>query len=117
MNPQLHDSEPTSLPMPIDPSVPPSVSATPAPMPEPAGTVPATKTVAIGVTSGTTNKSAHTPDIAEDVDLIEKEWVEKAKHIVSQTKNDPREQNVEISKLKADYMKKRYNKDLEIDSE
>jgi hypothetical protein len=101
--------------MPIDPSLPPSVNA--APTQESVGTVPATQTVASGVTSGGTNKSAHTPDIAEDVDLIEKEWVEKAKHIVAQTKNDPREQNLEMSKLKADYMKKRYDKDLEIDSE
>ncbi len=116
MNPQLHTAEPTSLPMPIDPGLPPSVSAAQAPMPEPAGTAPATKT-ASGVTSGSANKSAHAPDIAEDVDLIEKEWVEKAKHIVAQTRNDPREQNVEMSKLKADYMKKRYDKDIEIDSE
>ena len=115
MNPQLHAAEPTSLPMPIDPRLHPSVSA--ATMPEPAVTVSATQTVASSVTSGGANKSAHTPDIAEDVDLIEKEWVEKAKHIVDQTKNDPREQNLEMSKLKADYMKKRYDKDLEIDSE
>lgn len=113
MNPQLHAAEPTSLPMPIDPGLPTPVSTASAS----SGPSPVTQAVAsVSATKGT-NKSAHTPDIAEDVDLIEKEWVEKAKHIVAQTKNDPREQNLEMSKLKADYMKKRYDKDLEIDSE
>lgn len=53
--------------------------------------------------------------IADDVDLIEKEWVEKAKHIVAQTKDDPHKQNKEISKVKSDYIKKRYNKDTRAD--
>jgi hypothetical protein len=113
MNPQLHAAEPTSLPMPIDPGLPTPVSTASAS----SGPSPVTQAVASGPATKDTNKSAHTPDIAEDVDLIEKEWVEKAKHIVAQTKNDPREQNLEMSKLKADYMKKRYDKDLEIDSE
>lgn len=54
------------------------------------------------------------PQIADDADLIEKEWVEKAKQIVEQTKNDPYLQNQEMNKIKADYMKKRYNKDLKL---
>lgn len=52
------------------------------------------------------------PAIAEDVDLIEKEWVDKAKDIVERTKADPRSQSREISKLRADYLKKRYNRDV-----
>lgn len=55
---------------------------------------------------------AGTPAIADDADLIEKEWVEKAKEIVEKTKADPYVQNKELNKMKADYMKKRYNKDL-----
>lgn len=54
------------------------------------------------------------PQIADDADLIEKEWVIKAKHIVEQTAQDPYLQNKEISKVKADYLKKRYNKDLKL---
>lgn len=54
------------------------------------------------------------PQIADDVDLIEKEWVIKAKHIVAQTAHDPYLQNKEMSKVKADYLKKRYNKDLKL---
>ena len=54
------------------------------------------------------------PTAASDTDLIEKEWVEKAKAIVEQTRSDPHLQNKEISKFKADYMKKRYNKTIKL---
>lgn len=50
------------------------------------------------------------PVTAEDVDLIEKEWVEKAKKVVAETRHDPHLQGQEISKLQADYLKKRYGK-------
>lgn len=55
-----------------------------------------------------------TPIIADDSDLIEKEWVLKAKEIVARTKHDPYQQNKEVERIKADYMKKRYNKDVRI---
>lgn len=54
------------------------------------------------------------PVLAEDVDLIEKEWVDKAKAIVNHTRDDPHRQNKEINKMKADYIKKRYNKDIQV---
>ncbi len=50
--------------------------------------------------------------IADDADLIEKEWVAKAKQIIDHTKNDPRTQSTELSMVKAEYVKKRYNKDI-----
>lgn len=59
-------------------------------------------------------KSPHAPQIADDNDLIEKEWVNKAKLIVAKTKDDPREQSKELYKYKADYIKKRYNKDIKV---
>lgn len=52
--------------------------------------------------------------IADDADLIEKEWVVKAKAIVAETKDDPHNQNKQMNKVKADYLKKRYNKDLKL---
>lgn len=55
------------------------------------------------------------PAIADDNDLIEKEWVVKAKQIVAATKDDPYRQNIEMSKFKADYIKKRYNKDIKVE--
>lgn len=50
--------------------------------------------------------------IADDVDVIEKEWVERAKKIISLTSNDPYVEVKELGKLKATYMKKRFNKDI-----
>jgi hypothetical protein len=52
---------------------------------------------------------------AEDSDLIEKEWVERAKAIVAGTRDDPYRQNKELNGFKADYLKKRYNKDIKVD--
>lgn len=47
---------------------------------------------------------------AADVDLIEKAWVQKAKDIVSKTQDDPYHQKSQISKVKAEYIAKRFNK-------
>jgi hypothetical protein len=55
------------------------------------------------------------PAMADDVDLIEKEWIVKAKEIVERTKDDPRQQSVEMTRVKADYIKKRYDKDVKLD--
>jgi hypothetical protein len=51
---------------------------------------------------------------ADDLDLIEKAWVEKAKAIVKDTQGDPYAQNKLMSKMKADYLKKRYNRDIKV---
>ena len=58
-----------------------------------------------------------TPLLADDSDLIEREWVEKAKEIVNQTRHDPYRQNKEINRMKADYLKMRYNKDIKLSEE
>ena len=57
------------------------------------------------------------PEIADDVDLIEKEWVKKAKEIVDATQGDPYKQNNQINKMKVEYIKKRYNKDIKFKEE
>jgi hypothetical protein len=57
------------------------------------------------------------PTEAQDSDLIEKEWVERAKQIVEHTREDPYEQLRALSHMKADYLKKRYNKDIKITDE
>jgi hypothetical protein len=54
-----------------------------------------------------------TPAVADDGDVIEKEWVMKAKRIVDQTRQDPYKQTKELHKFRAEYMKKRYNKVIE----
>ncbi len=53
-----------------------------------------------------------TPVAAADEDLIEKEWVDKAKKIVADTKDDPHTREREVGKLQADYLRKRYGKEL-----
>jgi len=57
------------------------------------------------------------PLVAGDEDLIEKEWVDKAKKIVADNKEDPYSQEKEVSKLQADYLKKRYGKEIKLSSE
>lgn len=52
------------------------------------------------------------PVIAGDDDLIEKEWVDKAKKIIALTRGNPYEQAKAIAALQADYLKKRYNRVL-----
>ncbi|HEX5456587.1 MAG TPA: hypothetical protein VFW77_04450 [Candidatus Saccharimonadales bacterium] len=64
---------------------------------------------------GMTYKEIPLPQEAEDTDLIEKEWVLRAKQIVEHTREDPHEQQRALSQMKADYMKKRYNKDIKLE--
>lgn len=52
------------------------------------------------------------PLVANDDDLIEKEWVEKAKKIILETKDDPYRREQEVGSLQADYLRKRYGKEL-----
>ncbi len=54
---------------------------------------------------------------ADDSDVIEKEWVTKAKVIVDKTRNNPSEQSNELSKFKAEYLKKRFNKEAKATEE
>lgn len=61
--------------------------------------------------------SDDTPAVAADDDLIEKEWVDKAKQIISNTRDDPARREKEVGRLQADYLKKRYGKSLGESSE
>lgn len=53
---------------------------------------------------------------AADKDRIEKHWVERAKSIIEQTKDDPFTQKSEVSKVKAEYIKQRFNKQIKTDT-
>ena len=52
------------------------------------------------------------PGAAEDVDVIEKEWVSKAKQVIARTKDDPHAQEAAFEKLQREYLKKRYGKEI-----
>lgn len=57
------------------------------------------------------------PLVAADDEVMEKEWVDKAKKIVTETKDDPFNQEKAVSKLQADYIKKRYGKEIKLTSD
>lgn len=82
------------------PAPPPVVPITPMPQVVPA---PSTKAAV---------PADDLPVIANDDDLIEKEWVDKAKKIIAETKDDPYKREREVSRLQADYLRKRYGKEL-----
>jgi len=68
--------------------------------------------VPVPVPAQITNDDVVGPTLAADDDLIEKEWVDKAKKIITNTRDDPYQREQEINKLQADYLRKRYGKEL-----
>ncbi len=54
--------------------------------------------------------SSSTPLVAADEDLIEKEWVDKAKEIIQHTKDDPHARTQRVNELQRDYLQKRYGR-------
>jgi len=124
-NPQVLPPRPEAL------SIPTRVEASPErPAPQeqqPAGSaqsVPVFPTPMLTPLSGTApvvvpllrplTPSDNNPAVAADEEVIEKEWVDKAKKIITETKDDPHKQEQEVSKLQADYLKKRYGKDIKV---
>ncbi|HSX14346.1 MAG TPA: hypothetical protein VLE72_00330 [Candidatus Saccharimonadales bacterium] len=53
-----------------------------------------------------------TPATAEDVDVIEKEWVDAAQAVVEKNAQDPHAEEEGFEDLQVDYLKKRYGKDI-----
>ena len=82
-----------------------------------ANPVVSTKDQQVSATKVAQDDADTTTLIADDVDVIEKEWVDKAKAIVGKNKGDPYEQNKELNKFKATYIKKRYNRDVKLTEE
>lgn len=56
------------------------------------------------------SQSSSSPLVAADEDLIEKEWVDKAKEIIEQTRDDPHARTQKVNELQRDYLQKRYGK-------
>jgi hypothetical protein len=52
---------------------------------------------------------------AADNDHIEREWVDKVKNVVARTQDDPHLQKEQMSKVKAEYIQKRFNKTIKTD--
>jgi hypothetical protein len=116
----LERSAPTSLPTPEKEarameqpgsSVPTQPPALPPPV-DPQLVVASTDEPAVS----TGNSDDKNPVVADDVDLIEKAWVTRAKAIVDEYKHDPYMQEKEVGKLQADYLHKRYGKTMKSDA-
>jgi hypothetical protein len=53
--------------------------------------------------------------VAADTDNIEREWVDKVKDVVARTQEDPHLQKEQMSRVKAEYIQKRFNKTIKTD--
>lgn len=58
-----------------------------------------------------------TEKIVNDQDLIEKEYVEKAKKIVNANRDDPYKQSQALTEFRSEYMQKEYNKSIKTDKQ
>jgi hypothetical protein len=94
-------------------SAPPAATPSPFQVAAPAQPAPAAPVAQTTNDVSSTSKSGKKKLIKDD-DLIEKEWVDKAKRIVDQTRQDPHQQSEQLTMVKADYMKKEYNKTIKV---
>ena len=53
-----------------------------------------------------------TPLVASDDDISEKEWVDKAKKILSETKDEPYKREPAVKQLQIEYVRKRYGREI-----
>lgn len=70
------------------------------------------------ITDDTTSRddnSSRSQAISKGEDRIDKIWVDKTKSIITKTKDDPYEQKRQISQVKAEYIKSRFNKTIRSD--
>jgi hypothetical protein len=78
--------------------------------------IPAADTPVIAAPANdSTNEESAAHQATKDRDHIETEWVDKAKAIIAQNKNDPYIQKHEMSKVKAEYIQKRFGKTIKTD--
>jgi hypothetical protein len=110
MNPASTNGPDLQLPAPLNPNQPLPAINQPGTVPLPQ--IPATNSQAPAQTAVPSTTSIVVPAVAEDQDLIEKDWVAKAKHIVEKTRDNPYQQSQELTVFKSDYMQKRYNKTI-----
>jgi hypothetical protein len=79
------------------------------------GDIPAADTPVIAIPAP---DDIHTPTSdhpAKDIERIEPVWVNKAKEIIAQTHDDPHLRKEEMSRVKAEYIQKRFNKQIKTD--
>lgn len=52
---------------------------------------------------------------AQDSDHLEQEWLDKTKAVIQRTQDDPYMQKNQVSRIKAEYIQKRFNKTIKTD--
>ena len=109
-SPEAAANTPEQAPAAAPESAPNASQAMPAIIPLPVPQAP----ISGAQTDVSITTQAATPAVADDGDLIEKEWVNKAKKIVEDNRDDPFTQSEELTVVKADYMQKRYNKTIKL---
>jgi len=112
--PGQSEQAPTELSGETLPAVP-ERATTPTPPPAqsvPAGAIPLPSTPPPNIRP--TDQTAPPISLMTDDDLIEKEWVNKAKRIVEQTRDDPYKQSENLTVFKADYLKQHYGKSIKL---
>lgn len=85
------------------------------PLPAIPDDIPAADQTAVAMSHDDSTSAAIPRHDAKDTDRIEKVWVDKAKSVVAQTRDDPHAQKHEMSKVKAEYIQKRFNKTIKTD--
>lgn len=78
-----------------------AVGPTPTPVSLPAATV-----------QDAPQTTAPTPAVADDADVIEKEWVDAAEAMEKKTTGDPHAEEEGFENLQVDYIHKRFGKDI-----
>ena len=107
--PSLPETAPLSAEAPKEASAP---AAVPPPLPLP---LPSDITGVTDVSDDDTRQTkTSVGKVIEDKDLIEREWVDRAKAIVEKTRDDPYRQSEELTTVKAEYLQRQYNKTLKL---
>lgn len=109
--PKPQAAEATPPPAPTSAQPPAAVPGSPAPFPVVTVQPPAAPQAPAVAVNGAT------PAIADDVDVIEKEWVDAAENVVKSGASDPHKEEEGFETLQVSYLKKRYNKDIKEPSE
>jgi len=66
-------------------------------------------------TTSVTSSASNTT--AGEVDVIEKVWVEIAKNVIQSTRSNPSEQSAQLARVKSEYLKNRFNKEIKTPEE
>lgn len=74
--------------------------------------IPLAPVQAVGALQDNAQSSTSQLPQSEDIEVIDKAVVDKAKAIVEKTKEDPHKQSQELTRMKKDYIEDRFNKKL-----